>query len=96
MAIQTEFTLQPDYTCYMRVMGEYPALQKLPFYHFPSILDQIMLNPSYVYFYPQGGVTIVICNVTVDYTRLYSLPMLLNYCYKSFFNILTNHYRVCE
>ena len=26
-----------------------------------------MLNPGYVYFYPQGGVTIVLSNVTVDY-----------------------------
>ena len=28
MAIQTEVTLQPDYTCCLRVMGENPALQK--------------------------------------------------------------------
>ena len=37
MAIQTDVTLQPDYTCRLRVMGENPALQKFLFDHLASV-----------------------------------------------------------
>ena len=37
MAILTDVTLQPDYTCCLRVMGENPALQKLLFDHLASM-----------------------------------------------------------
>ena len=37
MGIQTDVTLQPDYTCCLRVMGINPALQKLLFDHLISV-----------------------------------------------------------
>ena len=47
MAIQIEVTLQPDYTCCLRVMGEKnPALQKLLFHHLPSVSDGQVFDDS--------------------------------------------------
>ena len=63
MAIQTDVTLQLDYTCCLRMMGENPALQKLLFDHLAACQSSTIVNTSCVIFCPQGGVTSLHCSL---------------------------------